>query len=145
MDADSQGSAWKDGHSQYSDIPNPIVRLRTNERTTADGKRMLFIEEIQAPQKGQFEKMPALFQKNWREIAFKWALRTAADNGFDLVGYTTGKQQAERYDLSKQLSEISYSGSNLKAYDKDGNVIVSKLVLNQRNCQTSSEKKRQKK
>jgi hypothetical protein len=87
---------------------------------------MLFIEEVQAPQKKEFEKMPTLFQKNWREIAFKWALRTAADNGFDSVGYTTGKQQAERYDLSKQLSEISYSGSNLKAYDKNGDVTVSK-------------------
>jgi hypothetical protein len=123
--ADARQS-WRDGHDQYSDISNPIVRLRTNERTTADGKRMLFIEEVQAPQRKEFEKMPALFQKNWREIAFKWALRTAADNGFDLVGYTTGKQQAERYDLSKQLSEISYSGSNLKAYDKNGNVTVSK-------------------
>jgi len=121
-----ESGGWRDGHDQYSNIPNPIVRLRINERTTVDGKRMLFIEEVQAPQKKEFEKMPTLFQKNWREIAFKWALRTAADNGFDSVGYTTGKQQAERYDLSKQLSEISYSGSNLKAYDKNGDVTVSK-------------------
>lgn len=98
---------WQDGHSQYSDIANPIVRLRFNERTTADGKRMLFLEEVQAPQKGQFEKMPALFQKNWREIAFKWALRHAAENGFNQVGWTTGEMQAERYDLSKQVDSIN--------------------------------------
>lgn len=95
---------WYDGHTQYSDIPNPIVRLRFNERRTADGKRMLFIEEIQAPQKGQFQKMPALFQKQWREIGMRWALRYAAENGFDSVGWTTGEQQADRYDLSKQVS-----------------------------------------
>lgn len=99
---------WRDGHYQYADIPNPIVRLRTNERTTADGKRMLFLEEVQAPQKDEFEKMPALFQKNWRDIAFKWSLRTAADNGFDSVGWTTGEQQAARYDLSKHIKEVDY-------------------------------------
>jgi hypothetical protein len=104
-----QEANWDDGHSQYSDIANPIVRLRYNERTTADGKRMLFLEEVQAPQKGEFEKMPALFQKNWREIAFKWALRHAAENGFDSVGWTTGAQQAARYDLSKQVQRIVVS------------------------------------
>jgi hypothetical protein len=102
-------TSWVDGHSQYSSITNPIVRLRFNERTTADGKRMLFLEEVQAPQKAQFEKMPALFQKNWREIAFKWALRHAADNGFDSVGWTTGEQQAERYDLSQQVKRIEWN------------------------------------
>lgn len=99
---------WRDGHSAYSSIANPIVRLRFNERTTQDGKRMLFLEEVQAPQKGQFEKMPPLFQKNWREIAFKWALRHAAENGFDVVGWTTGAQQVERYDLSKQVTHIQW-------------------------------------
>jgi len=97
---------WRDGHSQYAAIPNPIVRLRYNERAAADGKRMLFLEEVQPPQKGEFEKMPALFQKHWREIAMRWALRHAAENGFEAVGWTTGTQQAERYDLSKHVSAI---------------------------------------
>ena len=100
---------WKDGHSQYSGIENPIVRLRLNERTTADGKRMLFLEEVQAPttQTGDFQKMPELFQKNWREIGFKWALRKAVDGGFDVLGWTTGEQQAERNDLRKQIKEVT--------------------------------------
>ena len=102
------GKNWHDGHSQYSDVSNPVVRLRFNERTTADGKKLLFLEEVQAPQKGQFEKMPALFQKNWREIAFKWALRHAAENGFDSVGWTTGEQQAERYSLSSKVSHVQW-------------------------------------
>ena len=124
----NESGSWRDGHDQYSGIPNPIVRLRTNERTTADGKRMLFIEEIQAPQKGQFEKMPALFQKNWREIAFKWALRTAADNGFDSVGYTTGEQQAARYSLEKQLSSLDYwkdgNDYGIQAIEKNGETVA---------------------
>ena len=119
------GETWQDGHSQYSAIANPIVRLRLNERTTADGKRMLFLEEVQAPQKGQFEKMPALFQKNWREIAFKWALRKASEEGYDSVGWTTGEQQAARYDLSKQISKIEYRVSGdqkyrIRVFDKNG-------------------------
>ena len=100
--------SWNDGHSQYNSVANPVVRLRFNERTTADGKRMLFLEEVQAPQKDQFEKMPALFQKNWREIAFKWALRKASEEGYDSVGWTTGEQQAARYDLSKHIDQVAY-------------------------------------
>jgi len=128
------GNGWRDGHSQYSDIPNPIVRLRTNERTTADGKRMLFIEEIQAPQKKQFEKMPALFQKNWRDIGFKWAFRKAAEGGFDSVGWTTGEQQAARYHLSKEVEVISYNVdaqtlSASRGKDTGKHYIIDKMVV----------------
>ena len=130
-------TSWRDGHSQYDNIPNPIVRLRTNERTTADGKRMLFIEEVQAPQKGQFEKMPALFQKNWRDIAFKWSLRTAADNGFDSVGWTTGEQQAARYDLSKQIDKLYWypsedgKGTLIASSKKQGDIINKQIAANE--------------
>jgi hypothetical protein len=30
--------SWKDGHSQYSDIQNPVVRIRFNERFVADSE-----------------------------------------------------------------------------------------------------------
>jgi hypothetical protein len=39
---------WIDGHSAYSDIPNPIVRIRYNDREV-NGKKILFIEEMQGP------------------------------------------------------------------------------------------------
>ena len=132
-----EGKTWRDGHDQYDNIPNPIVRLRTNERTTADGKRMLFIEEVQAPQKGQFEKMPALFQKNWRDIAFKWSLRTAADNGFDSVGWTTGEQQAARYDLSKQIDKLYWypsedgKGTLIASSKEQGDIINKQIAANE--------------
>ncbi len=131
-----QGLNWSDGHPEYSSIANPIVRLRFNERTTQDGQRMLFLEEVQAPQKDNFEKMPALFQKNWREIAFKWALRHAAENGFDVVGWTTGAQQAERYSLEKQLSKLlikkdASGGLGYEAWNKDGSFLGQKHLLNE--------------
>lgn len=126
-----QKTAWLDGHSQYDDIPNPIVRLRYNERTTADGKRMLFLEEVQPPSKANQEKMPPLFVKNWREIGLKWALRKAAEDGYDSLGWTTGEQQAARYDLSKHLDGISITKNSagefaISGWKKGGENVIKK-------------------
>jgi hypothetical protein len=68
----------------------------------------------------------APFKGTWHQLALKRALKYAADNGYDRVGLTTGSQQAERYQLSKQISEVHYSGSNFKAYDLDGNEVISR-------------------
>ncbi len=48
----------------------------------------------------------APFDKNWHELAFKRMLRYAAENGFDYVAWTTGEQQAERYNLGKHFDSI---------------------------------------
>lgn len=49
----------------------------------------------------------APFKKNWHELAMKRVLDYAADKGYDTVAITPGKTQAERYDLSKQVEQIS--------------------------------------
>ena len=48
----------------------------------------------------------APFKDTWHQLALKRALKYAADNGYDRVGLTTGRQQAERYNLAKQVDEI---------------------------------------
>ena len=48
----------------------------------------------------------APFKDTWYQLALKRAIKHAADNGYDRVGLTTGKRQAERYDLSKQVNKI---------------------------------------
>lgn len=48
----------------------------------------------------------APFEKNWHELAFKRMLRYAADEGYDVVAWTTGDQQAERYDIGQVLNHI---------------------------------------
>lgn len=175
------------GH--FSDTPNVLAHLRVNDRTTADGKRMLFIEEVQSdwhqkggearrdeikrrlkekgiapPKKGEkpspeyqavLDSVPegfgyastkppadldivklddgrfigrwsglgravgpfrteaevvsaatagqgsglpdAPFKKTWHELALKRAIRYAAENGYDSVGWTTGEMQVDRY------------------------------------------------
>jgi hypothetical protein len=51
----------------------------------------------------------------WANLSLKRMIRWAADNNFDSIGWTTGKQQAARYDLSTQLDELAYR------IDEDGN------------------------
>lgn len=53
----------------------------------------------------------APFKDTWYQLALKRAIKHAADNGYDRVGLTTGKRQAERYDLSKQVDHIDYRSS----------------------------------
>lgn len=153
--------------SSHFDQPNILAHVRFNERTDAEGNRVLFIEEIQSDwgQKGKKEGFSlsekALKQelkyvenkygdwevldangnvlwtgieagsaeeaarksgykdkrapsapfvtdtKAWTALAVKRMLRYAADNGFDKIAWTTGEQQADRYDLSKQIKQIT--------------------------------------
>ena len=53
----------------------------------------------------------APFKNTWHELVFRRMVRQAADEGKDWVGWTTGEQQAERYDLSKQIRELTASPS----------------------------------
>lgn len=44
--------------------------------------------------------------KGWGRLALKKIIRYASENGYDAITWTTGEQQAERYDLSKQVDRI---------------------------------------
>jgi hypothetical protein len=154
--------------SPHFDEPNVLAHVRFNERTDADGNRVLFIEEIQSDwhQAGRkrgyagggprqrfeiyrlggerlgiydtkeeaeawleqalsatvsgsrgFGIRPVMdsppgavpdapFKKTWPLLTIKRMIRYAAENGFDSVAWTTGEQQADRYDLSEQVDEV---------------------------------------
>jgi len=152
--------------STHFDEPNILAHVRFNERTDADGKRVLFIEEVQSDwhQKGRKEGYAdkpfyrvmsgtgttvlkqggegqavfstkaeaeayaekgrtvgwhvkeisapgvpnAPFKTTWPMLAMRRMIRYAVDNGFDRLAWTTGEQQNERYDLSKQVDSIDY-------------------------------------
>lgn len=179
------GAGWKsnDFTSSHWSEPNVLAHYRLNDRTDADGKRVLFIEEIQSDwhqagrKKGygpertttverEVSSLPkseqqvfagsktvyevlgsdgrrlyigrdkakteraaqpnvrkgvpnAPFKKSWPMLAFKRVLREAVEKGYDSVAWTTGEQQAERYDLSKSISLVVYrpETKNLRAYD----------------------------
>ncbi|MBK8772532.1 MAG: hypothetical protein IPM06_19200 [Rhizobiales bacterium] len=78
-------------------------------------------EDYQIDQRGRGAVPSAPFvtdTKAWTGLAVKRILAYAAENGFDKVAWTTGEQQAERYDLSKQVSGISYrNAKNGEGYE----------------------------
>lgn len=179
----NQKSEFRSGHF---DQPNILAHMRLNDRVDADGKKVLFVEEVQSdwhqagrkqgyePEnalkqkqelkaiqterfKLQEEKMKleeladpyvaqgqdapaeivdkwsavsnrindlqsaedrlgrsakkgvpdAPFKTSWHELALKRAIQLASEGGYDRIAFTTGKTQAERYDLSKQVERIT--------------------------------------
>ncbi len=190
--------------SSHFDEPNILAHVRMNERTDADGKRVLHLEEVQSDwhQKGrkhgyseppaktierfeepalklekreydwqgtspdgrvshvgrgveatesgarsyltrhlnklaaeknmgelqrQREQVPsAPFKQTWPMLAMKRMIRYASENGFDRLTWTTGEQQAARYDLSKQISRVVYSDGILNAYGLNGENVLRK-------------------
>lgn len=186
--------------SSHFDEPNVLAHIRLNDRTDSEGRRVLFVEELQSDwhqagrKKGykvdnkasdvdttgwsareveiynepfwkivdkegnHFYSIPfddaktqeeaitraveqkikvdnsadgipnAPFKNNaWAELAIKRVLRMAAEEGYDSVAWTTGEQQAERYDLSKQIDTLVWreqaDGLFQIGMEKDGKTI----------------------
>jgi hypothetical protein len=68
----------------------------------------------------------APFKDTWPDLALKHHVLDAAQNPeTQWLGFTSGETQVKRYpDLSKFISEVHYSGTNLKAYDLEGKVVI---------------------
>jgi hypothetical protein len=68
----------------------------------------------------------APFKKTWPELLMKRMVRYAAEHGYDGVLWTPGEDQATRYDLSKQISRVTYApvDGTLRAFDHSGNQIL---------------------
>ena len=181
--------------SPHWNEPNVLAHVRYNERTDVDGKRVLFIEEIQSDwhqdgRKKGYEGLvdrPALRKRDeyikkmqekygisdddtflsetrramtateedilnelnaelveeglpgpevpnapmkttWPLLIIKRMIRHAAENGFDRIAWTTGEQQAARYNLEKHIDSIGYvkRGDNLYSitvWSKDAQVL----------------------
>jgi hypothetical protein len=173
----------------HFDQPNILAHLRVNDRTV-DGKKTLFVEEIQSDwhqagrkkgyagenqkallknqtrlgeidkilatakytpeegskllyEQGQLAKeygeleakrarggdVPdAPFKTSWHELSLKRAIQEAAEKGYDQIAFTTGKTQAERYDLSKQVKQVEvYKVDNglynVEIVDNNGRIV----------------------
>jgi hypothetical protein len=157
--------------SSHFDQPNILAHMRVNDRVV-DGKKTLFIEEVQsdwhqagrkkgykgqtrsveqidkeldsvvnelrampnvgyAPSTEDWARYPEItarhdalvaerasvgssrdfvpdapFKTTWHELSLKRAIQEASEKGYDQIAFTTGKTQAERYDLSKQVSTL---------------------------------------
>lgn len=141
----AEGRTTSEYRSSHFDEPNILAHVRFNDRVI-DGKRTLFLEEVQSDwhQAGkrrgykspdryeelsnkyrggratdaEIEEMNRLqaaqaggvpdapFKTTWPELSLKRMIRYAAEKGYDQIAWTTGKTQAARYDLSKQVSAV---------------------------------------
>ena len=74
----------------------------------------------------------APFKENWPDLGLKQQLiETANDPNAEWMGFTGGKTQADRYDLSKQISRIEYEPISdpagtyeLQAYDHNNRLVL---------------------
>lgn len=73
--------------------------------------------------------------KNWQSLALKRVIKEAVEGGYDYIAWTTGEQQVERYDLSKQIDSIAWrkQGKNDVEFAaiKDGETKIEKQVPEQ--------------
>ena len=108
-----------DGDTMYvvrnKDNPSVVLNKDYNRQSAING----VINELNATSAGGVPDAP--FKDTWYQLALKRVLKHAADNGYERVGLTTGKQQAERFDLSKQISKVMWDKDTgrLTAYDKN--------------------------
>ena len=71
-------------------------------------KRILELEEKYPSNYGGAPDMPFKGDNRYGALALKRMIRWASDNGFDRLGWITGKDTAERYNLSKHVDEVKY-------------------------------------
>jgi hypothetical protein len=71
----------------------------------------------------------APFKTTWSDLSMKRVIQLASEGGYDRIAFTTGKTQAERYDLSKEISRVNYTEAGvLRAFDKEGKLVISKKL-----------------
>ena len=93
--------------------PEEIAKERELDKKHKDLERQERNQKMAPPD--------APFEKNWQELAMKRMLRYAAENGYDKIAWTTGRQQAERYNIGKLISLIDVSdwGRDVNGYNID--------------------------
>ena len=77
----------------------------------------------------------APFDKNWHELAMKRMLRYAAENGYDVIAWTKGEQQADRYNIGGTISEIKSTkyprGYEVVSFGNNGNIVHNEVFADE--------------
>jgi hypothetical protein len=82
------------------------------------------LQELQKVENNMSKAVPdAPFKKNWHELMMKQILNEAVNGGYDAVAFTTGKQQAARYNLAKQVNSIDWKPYNERGAEKIINIM----------------------
>jgi preprotein translocase subunit YajC len=121
FNSDESKAIRKKLHDEWTTVENEMIPLQKKSRegtelTQKETARLFELEKRDKELAEENKKLglnpaPDMPFKNTEQItglAFKRMLRYAAENGFDRICWPTGEQQAERYDLSKQVDSIHY-------------------------------------
>lgn len=94
----------------FDAIKNLKLYTHKKEGTMGFGEySAFFLNEKDALASSKQSGVPdAPFKTTWHELSLKRAIQEASEKGYDQIAFTTGKTQAERYDLSKQIKTIVY-------------------------------------
>ena len=101
---------YRDGHF---DLKQLLVHIRTTERMDCGEQPLFMVEEIQSPWHADGRERgyttdedeigadncvaDAPFAKEWHELGIKATIWPTIKQGFTRIGFTTGKQQCERW------------------------------------------------
>ena len=91
----------------YFEVPDNTLQIPKSRFGTQD-EAMNYVLTVK---KVNPEGVPdAPFKDSWHQLALKRALKYAADNGYDRVGLTTGKQQVDRYsnEMRQNVDELQF-------------------------------------
>ena len=117
-DAVGQAAKARDDYKQMLDekygVPTTLKSKMASKEEIAELKRLRAEVEkaraamFEAQEKANIGGIPdAPFDKNWHELAMKRMLRYAAENGYDVIAWTKGDQQNQRYDLGGKVETIA--------------------------------------
>lgn len=115
-------TAEEEARVRELELPRPYPGLSQPER---DEYAALMAKEAQSG------IADAPFRTTWPLAMFKRALRDAVASGKSWIGWTTGDTQNDRFDLSKELSRISYESIpdtdlfEFEAFNKQGETVIS--------------------
>ena len=103
---EGQFATRKEAEEAWRNMPN----------SWADKPPEHFIRDERTGDRPEGAVPDAPFKKTWPELLLKRMMKYAAENGYDGISWTPGEQQAERYDLSKQVDAIHYRSAGPRMF-----------------------------
>jgi hypothetical protein len=64
----------------------------------------------------------------WVALGLRRQLQEAVDGGYPMMSWSSGEQIADLYDLRKEVSRVDWDGSEMRAFDHDGDEVLSQQV-----------------
>lgn len=104
----------------YFKVPNNVLQIPKSRYKTVEEAKSYVLNDKKKIDSG-VSQAPFVTDTNaWTKLGLKVALKEAVKQGADKIAWTTGEQQNERYDLSKQVDKIVVSKDKNGQYSVKG-------------------------